>query len=76
MYDIHIEVESLVYILCICRFKNDLFPCGEKVKGHIGAIYRVHTTNILHQILVEDLLMMLYTKYKSSGPCSFRQEDF
>jgi len=20
--------------------------------------------------------MMLYTKYKSSGPCSFRQEDF
>jgi len=20
--------------------------------------------------------MMLYTKYESSGPCSFRQEDF
>ena len=32
----------------------------EKVKGHSGAIYRVP-------------LMMLYTKYKSSGPCSFRQ---
>jgi len=35
----------------------------EKVKGHSGAIYRVP-------------LMMLYTKYESSGPCSFRQEDF
>jgi len=26
--------------------------------------------------LVEDLLMMLYTKYESSGPCSYRQEVF
>ena len=26
--------------------------------------------------LVEDLLMMLYIKYESTAPCSFRQEDF
>jgi len=31
---------------------------------------------IIWTTLVEDLLMMLYTKYESSGPCSFRQEDF
>jgi len=37
MYNVHIEVESLVYIyiyiymyVCICRFKNDIFPCGIK----------------------------------------------
>jgi len=35
----------------------------EKVKIHSWAIYRVP-------------LMVLYTKYESSGPCSFRQEDF
>ena len=34
------------------------------------------TTNVVQQILVEDLLMMLYIKYESSGPCCFRQEDF
>jgi len=34
------------------------------------------TTNVVHQILVEDLKMMLYIKYENSGPCSFRQEDF
>jgi len=33
------------------------------------------TTNVVHQILVEDLWMMLYIKYESCGPCSFRQED-
>jgi len=31
---------------------------------------------IIWTMLVEDLLIMLYTKYESSGPCSFRQEDF
>jgi len=31
---------------------------------------------IIWTTLVEDFKMMLYTKYKSSGPCSFRQEDF
>jgi len=35
----------------------------EKVKGHSGAIYRVP-------------LIMLYTKYESYGPTSFRQEYF
>ena len=34
------------------------------------------TTNIIHQILVEDLQMMLYIKYESSGHCSFKQGDF
>jgi len=30
MYNGHFEVASLVYIyVYICRFKNDLFPCGE-----------------------------------------------
>jgi len=32
------------------------------------------TTNVVHQIFVEDFKMMLYTKFKSSGPCSFRQD--
>jgi len=31
---------------------------------------------IILTTLVEDLEMMLYTKYESSGPCSFRREDF
>jgi len=31
---------------------------------------------IIWTTLVEDLLMMLYIKYESTGPCSFRQEDF
>jgi len=32
---------------------------------------------IIWTTLVEDLYMtLLYTKYESSGPCSFRQEDF
>ena len=31
---------------------------------------------IIWTTLVEDLRMMLYTKYESSGPCIFRQEDF
>jgi len=31
---------------------------------------------IIWTTLVEDLKMKLYTKYESSGPCSFRQEDF
>ena len=31
---------------------------------------------IIWTTLVEHLLMLLYTKYESSGPCSFRQEDF
>jgi len=35
----------------------------EKVKVHSWAIYWVP-------------LLVLYTKYESSGPCSFRQEDF
>ena len=34
------------------------------------------TTNVVHQRLVENLQMMQYTNYESSGPCSFRQEDF
>ena len=33
----------------------------EKVKGHRGAIY---------------IGPLIYIKYESSGPCSFRQEDF
>ena len=31
---------------------------------------------IIWTTLGEDLYMMLYTKYKSSGPCSFRQDFF
>jgi len=31
---------------------------------------------IIWTTLVEDLLMMLYIKYESTGPCSFRREDF
>ena len=31
---------------------------------------------IIWTTLVEDLLMILYIKYESSGLCSFRQEDF
>jgi len=31
---------------------------------------------IIWTTLVEDLLMMLYIKYESTGPCSFRQEDY
>ena len=31
---------------------------------------------IIWTTLVEDLLMMLYIKHESTGPCSFRQEDF
>jgi len=30
---------------------------------------------IIWTTLVEDLSMMLYIKYESTGPCSFRQED-
>jgi len=30
---------------------------------------------IIWTTLVEDLLMMIYIKYESAGPCSFRQED-
>jgi len=41
----------------------------EKVKGHSGANNRESQG-------VEDLLMMLYIKYESTGPCGFRQEDF
>ena len=32
------------------------------------------TTNVVHKIMVEDLLMMLHIKYESSGPCCFRQD--
>ena len=42
----------------------------EKVKGHNGSI--TEDSNVVHQILVEDLEMKLYTKYESSGSCSFR----
>jgi len=35
-----------------------------------------NTRGIIWTTLVEDLLMMLYIKYESTGPCSFRQEDF
>ena len=31
---------------------------------------------IIWATLVKDLSMMLYIKYESTGPCSFRQEDF
>jgi len=31
---------------------------------------------IIWTTLVENLLMMLYIEYESTGPCSFRQEDF
>ena len=31
---------------------------------------------IIWTTLVEDLLMMLHIIYESTGPCSFRQEDF
>jgi len=31
---------------------------------------------IIWTTLVEDLQMMLFTTYESSGPCCFRQEDF
>jgi len=34
------------------------------------------TTNVVQQILVEDLVLMLDIKYESPGPCSFRREDF
>jgi len=47
----------------------------EKVKGHSGANNR-EPQGIIWTILVKDLLMMLYIKYESTGPCSFRQEDF
>ena len=47
--------------------------CSPEKKGK-GYLQR--TTNVDHQILVEDLQMMLYIKNESSGPCSFRQEDF
>jgi len=43
MYNVHIEVESLVYIyMCICRFKNDLFPCGDN-----GGMFSVLEIKIL-----------------------------
>ena len=31
---------------------------------------------IIWTTLVEDLQMMLFTKFESSGPCCFKQEDF
>ena len=49
----------------------------EKVKGHSVANNREpqgHNLNNLGRGPV--LLMMLYIKYESTGPCSFRQEDF
>ena len=42
----------------------------EKQKLQGKAIYRM----VVHQILIEDVKIMLYTKYESSGPCSFRQD--
>jgi len=38
----------------------------EKVKGNSGANYREPQGHNL---------MMLYIKYESTGPCSFRQKD-
>ena len=46
----------------------------EKVKGHSGANNREPQGHNLNNF--EDLLMMLYIKYESTGPCNFRQEDF
>ena len=34
----HIEVASLVYVLCICRFKNNIFPCEMYCMIKIGEI--------------------------------------
>jgi len=45
----------------------------ENVKGHSGANNR-EARDIIWTTLVEDLLMMLYIKYESTGPCSFRQD--
>ena len=34
MYNGNYEVASLVYIyICICMFKNDIFPCGSGMKS-------------------------------------------
>jgi len=46
----------------------------EKVKGNSGANIE-NPRGIIWTTLVKDLLMMLYIKYESTGPCSFRQED-
>jgi len=40
------------------------------------AKFNFNPRGIIWTTLVEDLSMMLYTNYESSGPCSFRQEDF
>jgi len=46
------------------RSKVTVWPIIENPRG------------IIWTTLVGELLMMLYIKYKSTGPCSIRQEDF
>ena len=41
-----------------------------------GAGVNFDPRGIIWTTLVEDVQMMLYSKYESSGPFSFRQEDF
>jgi len=48
--------------------------CGKDQRSQWSHLLR--TTNVVQQILVEDLMMMLDIKYESPGPCSFRREDF
>ena len=53
------------------------FPCIIKCKivtPEAGSIF-TQGYNLSWTTLVEVLLMMLYTKYEYSGPCSFRQEE-
>ena len=39
-----------------------------------GAIF--DPSGMIGRIYIEDHLTLLHTKYESSGPCGFREEDF
>ena len=39
-----------------------------------GAIF--DPRGMIGRIYIEDHLTLLHTKYESSGPCGFREEDF
>ena len=51
-----------------------IIQCNKRAQRALGRSPE-RTTNVVHQILVVDLSIMLYTKYESSGPCSFFQKS-
>ena len=77
MIDIYISIHSVISIKMTNKRAQRALGRSpeEKVKGHSGSNNREPQGHNLNNF-GRGLLMMLYIKYESTGPCSFRQEDF